>query len=296
MKRNAAVTALVVSAVIYLPVTATAQESLSRAANLTAIAEAALSTASLVQDYLDIFDGGVLEEIQWSATYTQRHWIFRASGNAGEQTFSFTMVGYLWGDEDQDWSITYTGLGQLREEPIFISGRSDWILNQEDLSYSYTDMEFRHVVKFGESSYWGWVVGGEAILGGTIGAGGAIAGASLVTGGLALGAAAWIGSAGALTGATALISASDTAKSLISSEELESDGPPDAPPLPERPLLEPGVEFEPEEGITVIAIAVPENAPLSDAGDIVGHGPGQSYEIMGTFEAGEASGMMVQIK
>ncbi|MEW7286175.1 hypothetical protein AB2S03_25430, partial [Escherichia coli] len=111
-------------------VAATAQDRARSAANLTTITEAALSSISLVSTHVQNKD---FSDFSWSANLSERNWIFNGQGKLDGREIKFTMSGYLWGMDKEDWNITYSGLGNLGDESIFISGRSDWILDNETL-------------------------------------------------------------------------------------------------------------------------------------------------------------------
>ena len=147
-----------------------ASTELRKAANLTTIVEAALSAVSLIQDR----NIGRFEALSWSADYSERDWVFRAKGSIDGKDVTLTMVGYLWGQDEESWNISYAGQGSLGDEAILISGQADWHFDIEVSGYRH--MDFRQVMKFGDNSYWGWVIGAEFIGGGVIGAGAAIAG------------------------------------------------------------------------------------------------------------------------
>lgn len=250
-----------------------ASPELRRAAILTTIAEAAVASASLIQDRTD---GAKTQEISWSATYTERDWSLRAEGSVRGEVIDFVMTGYLWGRDQESWLLTFSGLGKVGSESIGIHGRADWRYDRE--ASDYRNIDFRQVVKFGENSVWGWVLGAETIIGGTIGAGGAVAGSAVATSGVALGAAPWIAAGGALAGSTALIGASAAAKSL-----LESDEPVPPPPAPEPPAAPAaGQELLPSEGTIFTAV--------SHDGRIMASGPGGTQILIGAFKLGTANG------
>lgn len=258
-------------------VAATAQDRARSAANLTTITEAALSSISLVSTHVQNKD---FSDFSWSANLSERNWIFNGQGKLDGREIKFTMSGYLWGMDKEDWNITYSGLGNLGDESIFISGRSDWILDNETLDYH--DMNFRQVMKFGENSWWASVAGAEVLFGGVIGAGSAIAGASVATGGLALGLAGWIGAGGAVAGSTALISASDTITS-----HMETEVPP-TPQIPSRPSLpQPNEKLVPRAGKSLTAIA--------DNTEMFGSSPDGIYALVGKYSDKIAEGNIVKI-
>lgn len=224
---------------------AEASENLKRAANLTAIAEASLATVELISD----LDVGEIGRFSWSANYAESEWKLHVEGNVDGSRLEFALVGFLWGHNEGDWEINYSGSGDLGEEPLLIAGRAKWIFDREKASYS--EMDFDQTMKIGENSIWLSIAGAEAIVGGTIGAGGAIVATSVATGGIGFGASLWVGAAGAGAGASALISASGTVKSFI-----EADQAP--PPLerPPRPNQRENGTFEAPESSGFILTAV----------------------------------------
>jgi len=104
---------------------ANASPEMRKAAILSAMTEAALSSVSLLQDHLH----KDLKKFNWTSTFSDRDLAFRGEGFFGDNSdgvkFSFTMTGYLWGDDKQDLSLTYSGLGYANEVPIRLNGRSD---------------------------------------------------------------------------------------------------------------------------------------------------------------------------
>lgn len=250
------------------------------AANLTTIIEATVSSIALINDRAP---NSTVSDFAWSSSFNSSHWSFEGAGNINRDYLAFNMQGHLWGSGDNEsFGVTYSGFGGLGEEAIYITGRTDWIYDPE--VSDYTRMDFRQVTKFGDNSWWGYVVGGEVIFGGAIGAGSAIAGAAAATGGLALGVSAWIGAGGALAGSSALVSLSDTVQSLVETDEAPATpSPPARPPLPQ-----PDEELLPRTGSTLTAIA--------QDGRMFGSGPDGIYALSGTFSLsdGTASGSIIE--
>ena len=248
---------------------------IQKAAILNTIAEAAVATVSLVQDR----SPAKLEGIAWSASYSERDWIFTLDGKlANGEALHFAVSGYLWGADNEDWLISYAGLGQQGKDPIRINGRTLWRYDSKVSDHLAAD--FQQNIKFGEHSVWGWVLGSEIIFGGIVGAGGAIVTAGLSTGGIALGAAAWIGASGAALGAGGLACASEAAKNL-----LEANSPPPPPPAPERPPVpKNGEKLFPQKGMIYTVV--------SHDGTLLGSGPDGVLLISGKFGATSASGTM----
>jgi hypothetical protein len=252
---------------------AEAKQNVQKGAVLTTMTEAIVAAASLIGDR----SGMQFASVSWFGTYSERDWALRLQGKlTNGEAFGFGMSGYLWGEDKEDWLVTYAGLGDLGKESIRINGKAVW---QYDASISdHVAMNFEQNIKFGEHSTWGWVLGAEIIFGGSIGAGAAIATAGLATGGVALGASVWIGAGGFATGATALVCASDAAKNLI-----EADTPPPAPPSPKRPPIpKNGEKLFPQKGAIYTAV--------SRDGTILGSGPDGVLVISGSFDGTTASG------
>lgn len=196
-----------------------------KAAILSTMTEAALSTLSLMQDHL----GGDVQGFSWSATYSSRDFTFYGRGVIGKQKVSFAMSGYIWGNDKQDLLITYSGTGESDKERISLNGRADLPFDKDNVDHM--TMDFSQVMKFGENSHWGWVKGSEILIGGTLGAGAALTIAGASTGGVALIGSLSIGGMGAATGADLFLSLS---KSVVS-PLTESHEPVDPPSQPERP-------------------------------------------------------------
>jgi hypothetical protein len=251
-------------------------QEVQKAAILTTMTEAALAAASLIQDRTN----AKLERVSWSATYSERDWAITVRGTVNGEPCGFTMSGYLWGADKEDWLVSYSGLGEQRKEPIRINGKAVW---QYDSKVSdHVAMDFQQNIKFGDNSMWGWVLGAEVIVGGTVGGGAAIVTAGLATGGIALGASAVIGAWGALGSAAALVGASSAAKSLI-----EDNHPPPAPPAPERPAVpKNGEKLSPQKGMIYTVV--------SHGGTISGSGPDGILLISGKFGATTATGTITE--
>ena len=241
---------------------------------VSTMTEAVLSVTALVKART----GQDVRNFSWSSRYSDREWSLEGSGTAGDRKVMVTMSGFVWGDEGQDLMVTYSGSGVSGDEPILLHGKADWPFDKQRKDYFTTD--FRHAMKLGKNSFWGWVAGAEVLVGGVLGAGGAIAGTAAATGGLALGAAAWIGGAGAVAGSSGLVSLSQTVKSL-----QDSSTPVAAPALPSRP--EPpkkGEPLKPQDGRIIVA--------MFKDGTIAGSGPDASNVVSGSFsiKSGTAKG------
>lgn len=232
------------------------------AANLLTMAEATLSAVSLILDHTD----GKLQEFSWTANYSERDWLIRARGIIDGEPIGFTLLGYLWGQDKEDWVVQYSGLGTRgkQREPVRLNGKAEWHFDKE--ISDYREMDFYLVVKFGDNSFWAWVLGAEVISGAIIGG----AGGLVTTGGIGL-------VVGALGGATAAASISSSAKSM-----LKSDRPVDSPEPPKRP--DPPQKDErlgPKAGQILVAVA-PD-------GRIWGSGPNGTHVLSGKYNSQDRS-------
>lgn len=188
------------------------QQQIRKAAIVSVMIEAAIVSSVLFEDRLD----STLGELFWSGQFSDREWEMQAEGNIADTGITFSINGFLWGQPEEDWSVTYFGQGSLSEEPISVNGRAEWSFNSE--LGGHQNMDFHQVIKFGDNTWWGWVLGAELFVGGSIGA----------TGGLVAGPAGSLG--GAIIVGSAAVGISAGAKSLI-----ESDDPVDPPRMPDRP-------------------------------------------------------------
>jgi hypothetical protein len=209
---------------------------------------------------------------EWSINASDRSWILAIKGSVGDQGYQYTVSGFLWGEEREDWLITYAGLGSTAER-IFITGKALWKYDPK-LS-DHTTMSFEQVVKFGENSVWGWVRGSELVVGGTIGAAGGVI--------VAVGtpAAVILGVGGAIAGAGSAATLSDVAKEFL--ESHEPPPPPIAPKLPNIPKND--EKITPRKG--QIAISVSQEV-------VFGHGPTEGLYIDGSFKGGAGTGVILE--
>ena len=189
------------------------------------------------------------------------------------------VTGYLWGEEKENWLMTYSAQGKFGDEPVRLYGKVSWPYNEKVADH--TDFDFQQTTKFGEHSVWGWVIGSETVVGGTIVAGGAIATAEIVTSGLATITAGWIGAAGFVTGSTALLGASAAVKEL-----LKSDSPPPPPPTPVRPNVPKGKKLSPSKG--AIYTGVSYDGFITGSFD-------EALFISGKFDGNTASGVVKSV-
>lgn len=177
-------------------------------------------------------------------------------------------------DADESLKVSFVGNGVFGPEPIYVSGESSFL---DHSGYSYGRMDFSHMIKIGDHSWWGWIRGTELIVGGAIGAAGGV----MATGATA-GAAVVIGLGAALSGAASAVSISDVAA------EYFDTGEDDQPSLPVTPNL-PDITAE-----TLVANFVGDYLIIEaalDTGRLEGSFP-QGSEITGTFdfEGGIGSG------
>lgn len=255
-----------------------AASDLKQAMILTTLTEASLSVFSMLQER----EHGSLENLSWTADYSERDWVYHAHGKYNGKDLEFTLAGFLWGEDKQDLIISYAGLGRFGDESLQVHGRTTWLYDQA--RDDYREMDFQQNFKLGENSVWGWVIGAEVIVGGTIGAGAAIVGGTIVTGGLGLGAAVWLGMGGFASGSAAFVCASAAAESLLESEE-----PPEPPTPPKRP--EP-----PKADQTLVATKGMIYTAVSGNGQIAGSDLTARYITVGSFEEGKAEGSITVIK
>lgn len=238
-----------------------------RAAVLASAAEAALSTASYVQDR----NAEKPAKASWSINFTERNFVLNVKDAYGA---SYTMTGFLWGGDKEDWLVTYSGTGSSGKEPMFINGKAVWKYdpNLSDRSA----MVFESVVKFGLNSVWGWTRGAELIVGGTIGAGaGGMGGVAFGPVGVVVG-----GLGGALAGAESAITISNVVRDELI--ETKDPAPPAAPKPPAVPQKQ--QELHPEDGTIIVAV--------SKEGQIVGSGPSKTMFLSGSFKDGTGTGYL----
>lgn len=255
--------------VLGLTLEADASPEVRRAAIVSTAVEAALATASLTNDR----GPNKIEELKWSVEYSERHWTATLEGKIQDEEFKVTISGYLWGEEDANWLVSYSGSGTKGKEPVLVHGQAIWRYDRE--RKDHTTMDFRQVVKFGTNSIWGWVAAAEIIVGGTIGAGGAIAVSTVITVGAALPAAVIIGAGGALTGSGAMVTLSVGVKSLVTNPTAPPPQPA-APPRPEIPQKQ--QNLSPEKDKIYIAV--------SRDGQVAGSGSDGSLVISGKLNNG----------
>lgn len=235
-----------------------------RTATLATAAEAALSTASYIKNR----NAEKPAKAGWSINFSERNFVFHMKDAYGG---SYTITGFLWGGDKEDWLITFSGTGYTGKEPIFINGKAVW---KYDATLSdHPRIDFENVVKFGLNSVWGWIKGAEIVVGGGIGGGGgAIAGVPAGPGGMVL-----VGLAGAIGGAAGAVDLSNVAKEELT--ETKDPAPPPAPKPPAIPQKE--QELHPADGTIIIAVS---------KGVVIGNGPTKAMFLSGTFKDGSGTG------
>ncbi|WP_195820663.1 hypothetical protein [Roseobacter sp. MH60115] len=263
---------LILSASLFLrPHVAMASPELRKAANVMVMAEALLAETSLLSERF----GENIEELVWSASFSERQWVVNISSVVNGQEANMTMTGYAWGDDDETIAINYSGLGRVGAEPVLMHGQAVWLYDPE--AQDYQSMDFHHVTRIGENSIWGWVLGAEIIVGSLGGSALAVGTSAAATGGLALGAAPWIAAGGAAKGAAGLVTFSAAASVL-----LEADEAPEPPPTPTRPSLpRSNEELLPERGNIIVA--------LSGDGQLTGSASDGTHFLNGSYNWNEGS-------
>lgn len=239
-----------------------------RSAVLMTAVEAALSTASYIQDR----SVEKPAKANWSISFSERNFVFDVKDAYGA---SYTMTGFLWGGDKEDWLVTFSGRGFTGKEPIFINGKAIW--KYDSNSSDHPRMDFDGVIKFGLNSYWGWMRGTEIVVGGTLGTGGGIfAGAPAGPVGVVV-----VGLAGALGGAASAISISDVVREQLI--ETKDPAPPAAAPKPPA-VPQKQQELQPADGAIVVAV--------SREGEVVGTGPTKAMYLSGSFKETTGTGIL----
>jgi hypothetical protein len=234
---------------------------------LSTMSEAALAALSIQPNP----SGGDTLEFTWLAKFSDRDWTLAGDGPNGNQKIQFTMSGYLWGEDDEDLSISYSGGGYINDDPIRLNGKADWLYDKEKAEYR--EMDFRHVMKFGDKSHWGWVVGSEIVVGGSIGVGAVLIPAALATGGVGLGPAMAPAVKAGVEGASVLVTLSTAIRSI-----QESHDPVAPPPKPARPS-------RPHHSAPIKPTKDQISITISINGDIHGYGADGMTELSGTYDA-----------
>jgi hypothetical protein len=192
--------------------------------------------------------------------------------------FRYRLSGYLWGEDNANWLVSFAGSGGIvGKEPIYINGKAEWLYDSKISDHA--TMNFYNVVKFGDHSTWGWIVGSEIIVGGGIGGGGAVAGLTIGTGGVGTAAAVLIGARAALAGAGAAVSLSNASKTF-----WEKLTPPPEPP-PSLPIPQKEEKFEPAKDKIVVAI--------SKEGRVMGIGADGTLVLSGSVSGDVGTGALL---
>lgn len=205
-----------------------------RTANVSVMAEAALATVAMIDRRVE----GRISSWQWNARLSRREWRISITA-AGERSGGLELLGFTWTENGGDLVTTYAGWGEAEGEPVRVYGHASWPFDSD--RRDYVDMQFRQATAFGENSWWTWTVGAEVVLGAVAGGWGGVITVP-VTGPGAIA----VGLLGALGGAEAAATLSNTVRSALAEEE---EGPPEPPPLPDPPPLpsvepgEPGVNI-----------------------------------------------------
>ncbi|WP_306168659.1 hypothetical protein [Halomonas sp. MMSF_3323] len=254
-----------------------AWQELRKTANLMSASEAILSVVVVVSEKFD----ERVNDLAWSAEFSENEWQVEMNGLVQGKESNVVMSGDIWGGSGEPMLVEYTGKGRVGGEPVSLSGKAHWLYNEE--TEDYHEMDFSQLTKIGENSFWGWVAGAEIIGGGIIGAGASVAAATIATGGVALGAGAWIAAGGAAGTASALVSMSNTVKSMT-----EGDAPPSEPEMPERSEApKAGDEISPQENLTLVALSE-DNLVTGSAPDGI-HVMSGRYYIDDGFAEGDIS-------
>jgi hypothetical protein len=243
----------------------TSRETQTSAIRLT-IAETVLATNSQLGERV----GSPIREMGWSAELTDRTWSLRMKGISEKGPIEIGMGGFLWGNEGDDWTVTYSGVGRIAGEPIQINGKADWPLDKSSSDRLGTN--FRQVTKFGEHSIWAWIVGTEVVVGGVL-----AGGAAVVISAAAPPLTIFVGLGGALTGASAACNVSNTIRTT-----MESDRPPPAPAPPPAPSPGKNDRLMPKDGMLY--------AIVTNKGDVLGSGPDAKYLLEGAAKDGSMQG------
>ena len=93
-------------------------------------------------------------EGQWIVRATDRSWEAQTKG-----AYDYTVSGFLWGGDRDNWEVTYSGRGYGANQPISVNGKAEWRYDQK--LDDHVGMTLDNIVKFGENSAWGWIRGSE---------------------------------------------------------------------------------------------------------------------------------------
>jgi hypothetical protein len=166
---------------------AKAEPKLWRPANLSTVMEVALATTSFIESMY-----GTPEKAQLSINVSDRNWVLTLR-SFGNYESSYTIVGFLWGADKEDWLLSYSGVGTLAKERSVLNGKAVW--KYDSKLNDHAAIDFDNIVKVGENSLWGWTKGAQIVVGGTIGLAGGIIATGMTPAGIV------VGVAGAIAGA-----------------------------------------------------------------------------------------------
>lgn len=256
-------------AMLALSSPASAQDSVD-AENLAVIltaAEVALVSAS---DFRDRYEQGI-EVFSFEVEFSARNWamqteIVLSDGSSGNIQYT----GFRWGDEATDWSVDFSGAGQIGDDSVSILGKGEWRFNQEIGTHDV--MNFSQATRIGLNSWWHFTYGAELILGAAAGVGAGI-GTSTVTsplGGIAIGVTA------GTAAANQAVSLSENIRKNFFTENDEVPSPPsERPAIPTVP--ETSDDLAPRSNRTVVVV-------FTDLGEVEGHGPNENTFLFGKID------------
>jgi hypothetical protein len=232
------------------------------------IAEAVLATSAQLSDRT----GSPIKEMSWIGELGDRNWSLSVKGSSERGPIEIRVSGFLWGGEGEDWAVSYSGTGQIGGEPIQVNGKMDWPrANSDRLTVS-----FNQVAKFGDHSTWAWIHGTEITVGVLLGGGAAVVATSVAPPLTIL-----VGLAGAMGGASAAASVSNTVRSIV-----EGDGPPPPPAAPSVPTPKKDERLTPQNNVIAVV--------LTKDGNVSGSGPEPSLIMYGKASGTTLSGAVVR--
>lgn len=207
-------------------------EEIYKVTNLATATEVVLATAALIgMQNKKLFEG------QWIIRASDRSWVAQAKG-----AYEYSVGGFLWGGDSENWEVTYSGRGYGASQSISVNGKAEWLYDEK--LHDHVGMKIDHIVKFGENSTWGWIRGSEIIVGGALG------GVSGVIAAAGTPAAIILGVAGAIGGAASTVTLSDVASEFVDSHEPTPPKIPSPPPLPQRDQ-----QLSPKKDQLVVAVS-----------------------------------------
>ncbi len=235
------------------------------AAQRLTIAETVLATTSQLNDRV----GSPIKDVSWTSQVGDRNWSLRMRGSSERGPIEIGFGGFLWGNEDEDWVVNYSGGGRIGGEPIQINGRMEWPRAGRPTAI------FNQAAKFGEHSTWGWIVGAEVTVGLTVGGTVAFLGTAAVPPAAFL-IAIWGGATGATTAVTL---------SKIARETIEGEGPPQPPPAPPAPAPKKDDKLTPQADVLYVTLA--------KDGSVTGNGPDPRCSLEGKADNATTSGEVI---